>query len=73
MVFWYSSQQMRIRLGGFVTKSFTVTNGGKEGEILSPGLFNLYMDKLVWVLRLLEKPRITLGIFRLFVPINYVY
>ena len=64
---------MRIWLGGFVTESVIVTNGGKEGGILSPGLFNLYMDKLVWVLRLLVKPRITLGIFRLFVHINYVY
>ncbi len=37
---------MRIRWGGYVTDSFTAIKGVKQGGILSPSLFNLYMDEL---------------------------
>ena len=46
LVFWYSQQQMNIRWGNTVSSSFHVTNGVKQGGIISPVLFNVYMDDL---------------------------
>ena len=46
LVCWYSTQQMHIRWGNTTTSSFFVSNGVKQGGILSPILFNVYMDQL---------------------------
>ena len=46
LVCWYSTQQMHIRWGNTTTSSFFVSNGVKQGRILSPILFNVYMDQL---------------------------
>ena len=45
-VFWYSRQEMFIRWGNSCTIKFRVTNGVKQGSILSPALFNVYMNNL---------------------------
>ena len=37
---------MHVRWGSTSTSSFHVSNGVKQGGILSPMLFNVYMDKL---------------------------
>ena len=37
---------MQIRWGNTVTSSFLVSNGVKQGGIISPILFNVYMDQL---------------------------
>ena len=42
LVFWYSQQQMNIRWGNTVSSSFHVTNGVKQGGIISPILFQYY-------------------------------
>ena len=42
--FWYSMQLMKVRWGDYVTEPFHVTNGVKQGGILSPALFILYTD-----------------------------
>ena len=46
LVCWYSTQKMHIRWGNTVTSSFLVSNGVKQGGIISPILFNVYMDQL---------------------------
>ena len=46
LVFWYSQQQMNIRWGNTVSSLFHVTNGVKQWDIISPVIFNVYMDDL---------------------------
>ena len=44
--FWYTKQQFNVRWGSVISDSFHVSNGVRQGGILSPVLFNLYMDNL---------------------------
>ena len=37
---------MTVRWGVCICDSFKVTNGGRQGDILSPQLFNIYIDGL---------------------------
>ena len=43
---WYGTQQFTIRWCQGFSSFFTVSNGVKQGGILSPHLFNVYMDDL---------------------------
>ena len=44
---WYCSQQMRVRWGSTLSNGFNVSNGVRQGGILSPYLFSLYLDGLL--------------------------
>ena len=46
IVFWYENQTMAVRWGNLISNSFQVSNGVRQGGILSPYLFNVYMDEL---------------------------
>ena len=46
LAYWYCHQEMHVRWGSTATSSFHVSNGAKQGGILSPMLFNVYMDQL---------------------------
>ena len=43
---WYTHQNMWIRLGNAVSPSFIASIGVKQGGIISPILFYVYMDEL---------------------------
>ena len=47
----YEEQNMRIRWNNAVTDYFTVSNGVKQGGVMSPILFSLYLDQLISRLR----------------------
>ncbi|XP_016534059.1 RNA-directed DNA polymerase from mobile element jockey-like [Poecilia formosa] len=44
--FWYTHQLMYVRWGNCVSAPFKISNGIRQGSILSPLLFNVYMDDL---------------------------
>jgi hypothetical protein len=46
LVYWYTTQSFRIRWGSRLSDSFYVTNGVRQGGILSPILFNVYTNDL---------------------------
>ena len=46
IVYWYEHQTMSVRWGSIISQSFTVSNGVRQGGILSPHFFNIYVDNL---------------------------
>lgn len=45
-VYWYASQQFCVKWGNTFSCKFHITNGVRQGGIISPVFFNLYMDGL---------------------------
>ena len=46
LIYWYKNQDMCIRLGDAYSAKFKLTNGFRQGGILSPYHFNIYVDEL---------------------------
>ena len=42
----YTNQSLKVRWGTCIGDKFNVTNGVKQGGVLSPTLFSVYMDDL---------------------------
>jgi len=46
LITWYKTQKFHVLWGGFLSDGFSVSNGVRQGGILSPFLFNVYTDDL---------------------------
>ena len=46
VMFWYTKHELCIRCGAKMSPYFTISNGVRQGGILSPSLFAVYMDDL---------------------------
>lgn len=47
LAYQYSNQIICVKWGDYVSNVFTATNGVKQGGVLSPILFNVYLDQLL--------------------------
>ena len=46
LIYWYVSQTFVVKWGNGFSSPFTISNGIRQGGIISPFLFNVYMDSL---------------------------
>ena len=46
LLFWYSKQTVCVKWGTCMSNYFCISNGVRQGEILSPKLFPVYVDDL---------------------------
>ena len=46
VMFWYRNQKLCIKWDSVLSEKFPVTNGIKQGGVLSPKLFNIYVNTL---------------------------
>ena len=47
----YCNKKMRIKWNAAISNSFDTSNGVKQEGVLSPQLFNVYLDELIVLLR----------------------
>ena len=47
LAFWYSHQEMYVRCQTYHSASFSVFNGVRQGGVLSPFLFRVYIRDLI--------------------------
>ena len=44
---WYCTQEMKVEWGSCISQGFSVSNGVRQGGVLSPYLFAVYLDGLL--------------------------
>ena len=54
LCFAYQEQKAWVRLGGRNSSTFDISNGTRQGSVLSPYFFGVYLDKLLLRLRELK-------------------
>ena len=45
--FWYSNQKVRVRFGNALSRSWVISNGVRQGGVLSSLFFNLYINSIL--------------------------
>ena len=51
LIFWYDGLLCRVRWDGFYSEWFSITAGVRQGGILSPDLYSIYVDDLISALQ----------------------
>ena len=51
LITWYDGLQCRVKWDGFYGDWFLVTAGVRQGGILSPNFYNIYVDELICILQ----------------------
>ena len=51
LIYVYQEQKGRVKLAGKESSPFTISNGTRQGSVLSPILFSVYLDDLLVQLR----------------------
>jgi len=51
LINWYSKSYAFVRWGSFVSRSFQILAGVRQGGILSPALFAVFIDSMICKLR----------------------
>ena len=51
LISWYDNLQCRVKWDGFLGEWFHVTAGVRQGGILSPNFYNIYVDELIGILQ----------------------
>ena len=46
LAYWYKHQTLYIKWGNSISTPFNVSNGVRQGSVLSPHLFCVYVDKI---------------------------
>ena len=46
LAYWYKHQTLAVKWGNCISDHFSVSNGVRQGSVLSPYLFCLYVDKI---------------------------
>ena len=46
LIYWYTSQNFYVRWGSSVSEAFKSSNGTRQGGVISPHFFNVYVDDL---------------------------
>ena len=63
IISWYSELSCRVKWGESFSEWFSVTAGVRQGGVLSPDLYCIYVDELLTLLKKLNKGCYFLGHF----------
>ena len=51
LIYTYVNQQCAVKWNGAISSNFSIANGVRQGAVISPVLFNVYMDQIFNILK----------------------